>query len=67
MELPDNLDMRFIAKTLHGLEQVLADEMQALGMKSVNPGRRLVSFSGDLEDLYKRCNGSFHRTRMETG
>lgn len=49
--------MRFIIKTLHGLEQVLADEMQGLGMKDIQPGKRSVSFSGGLEDLYKANYG----------
>jgi len=42
---------------LHGLEQVLADEMQGLGMKDIQPGKRSVSFSGGLEDLYKANYG----------
>ena len=46
-------DMRFIIKTLHGLEGVLAEELQELGMKSVQPGLRSVEFTGGLEELYK--------------
>lgn len=42
-----------VAKTMKGLEAVLADELRALGADDVMPGRRMVSFSGDLEMLYK--------------
>ena len=42
-----------VAKTLKGLESVLADELRALGAEDVAPGRRMVSFRGDLETLYK--------------
>ena len=42
-----------VAKTLKGLEAVLADELRALGAEDVAPGRRMVSFRGDLETLYK--------------
>lgn len=42
-----------VAKTLKGLEAVLADELRGLGAESVEPGRRMVSFRGDLEMLYK--------------
>ncbi len=42
-----------VAKTLKGLEQVLAEELRALGAENVEPGKRMVSFEGDLEMLYK--------------
>lgn len=42
-----------VAKTLMGLEQVLAEELRALGAENVEPGRRMVSFWGDTEMLYK--------------
>lgn len=42
-----------VAKTFQGLEDVLADELRALGAANVEPGRRMVSFEGDLEMLYK--------------
>lgn len=44
---------KMVAKTLKGLEAVLADELRALGADNVEPGRRMVSFEGDLEMLYK--------------
>jgi putative N6-adenine-specific DNA methylase len=42
-----------IAKTLYGLEDVLAKELIELGADSVQIGRRMVSFEGDLTLLYK--------------
>ncbi|MDR2627674.1 MAG: THUMP domain-containing protein [Dysgonamonadaceae bacterium] len=41
------------AKTLYGLEDVLAGELIALGADGVQIGRRMVSFEGDLALLYK--------------
>ena len=42
-----------VAKTMQGLEEVLAEELRNLGATNVEPGRRMVSFEGDLEMLYK--------------
>ncbi len=42
-----------IAKTLMGLEGVLADELTALGARDVRQGRRMVSFRGDKELMYR--------------
>ncbi len=42
-----------IAKTLSGLEDVLAEELRNLGADNVEPGRRMVSFEGDKAMLYK--------------
>lgn len=42
-----------VAKTFQGLEDVLAEELRALGAENVEPGRRMVSFQGDLEMLYR--------------
>ena len=42
-----------IAKTFQGLEDVLAEEIINLGGDNVSIGRRMVSFTGDLELLYK--------------
>jgi putative N6-adenine-specific DNA methylase len=46
-----------IAKTLYGLEDVLAKELIELGADNVQIGRRMVSFDGDKELLYK---ANFH-------
>ncbi len=45
--------MKFIAKTLFGLEKVLAGELRGMGIKDINVLNRAVSFTGDLETLYK--------------
>ena len=41
------------AKTFQGLEGVLADELRALGAEDVTEGRRVVTFFGDKELLYR--------------
>lgn len=42
-----------VAKTLYGLENVLVGELKALGAKDIEIGRRMVSFTGNKELLYK--------------
>lgn len=42
-----------IAKTFMGLEDVLAQELTELGANNVEKGRRMVSFSGDKEMMYR--------------
>lgn len=42
-----------IAKTFRGLENVLADELTAIGAEVTEIGNRMVSFYGDKELLYK--------------
>ncbi len=37
-----------VAKTFQGLEDVLAEELRALGASNVEPGNRMVGFEGDL-------------------
>lgn len=46
-------EFEMVAKTFQGLEDVLAEELRGIGAKNVEPGRRMVSFDGDLEILYK--------------
>lgn len=43
----------FIAKTISGLEEVLAGELTALGAKDIQIITRAVSFSGDKKLLYE--------------
>ncbi len=43
----------YIAKTLFGLENILAKELFILGAQKITPGNRMVSFEGDKELLYK--------------
>ena len=42
-----------IAKTFQGLEEVLAQELTTLGANDIQIGRRMVSFTGDKEMLYR--------------
>jgi len=42
-----------VAKTFQGLEDVLADELTALGAEDVVVGRRMVAFTGDKRLMYK--------------
>ncbi len=45
--------MQLVAKTLAGLEEVLAEEIRALGGAQVEIGTRAVSFEGDQRLLYR--------------
>lgn len=42
-----------IAKTMQGLEEVLADEISAIGGEEIIVGRRMVSFMADKALMYK--------------
>ena len=46
-------EFEIIAKTFQGLEEVLAQEITELGAKNIKTGRRMVSFTGDQEMLYR--------------
>ena len=48
-----------IAKTFMGLEPVLAKELSQLGANDIQIGRRMVSFKGDKEMMY-RANFQLH-------
>jgi len=48
-----NKDFLMIAKTMAGLEDVLAEELTFLGADELQIGRRMVSFTGDQALLYK--------------
>ena len=47
------MEFEMIAKTFQGLEGVLAEELTALGANNIQKGRRMVSFTGDKEMLYR--------------
>lgn len=49
----NNETFEMVAKTLYGLEEVLASELISLGANEVQIGRRMVSFEGNMELLYK--------------
>lgn len=42
-----------IAKTFFGLEEVLAREIEEIGGKNIDIGRRMVKYTGDQKILYK--------------
>ncbi|MCM1312365.1 MAG: THUMP domain-containing protein [Bacteroides sp.] len=46
-------EFKIIAKTFQGLEEVLAKEITELGANNIEIGRRMVSFTGDKEMLYR--------------
>ncbi len=46
-------EFELIAKTFQGLEEVLAGELTRLGANNVEIGRRMVSFTGDKEMMYR--------------
>ena len=49
----DNNDFPMVAKTITGLEEVLAAELKALGANDVELLKRAVSFTGDKALMYK--------------
>ncbi len=53
------MEFELIAKTFMGLEEVLAQELTQLGANNVKIGRRMVSFTGDKEMMY-RANFQLH-------
>ena len=53
------MEFELIAKTFMGLEPILAQELTELGANDVQIGRRMVSFKGDKEIMY-RANFQLH-------
>ena len=47
------MEFEMIAKTFQGLENVLAEELTQLGANNIQVGRRMVSYTGDRELLYR--------------
>lgn len=48
---------RMVAKTMAGLEEILAEELTGLGADNIEIGNRMVSFDGDLGLMYR---ANFH-------
>ena len=46
-------NFKMLAKTLYGLEEILAQELRRLGASGVEIGTRNVTFEGDLGFMYK--------------
>lgn len=53
MELGMEKNFRMLAKTLYGLEELLANELRQLGASDIEIGVRNVSFKGDTGFMYK--------------
>jgi putative N6-adenine-specific DNA methylase len=51
--IPFEQGMDLTAKTISGLEEVLAEELRSLGAAQVTTGKRVVLFRGDQALLYK--------------
>ncbi len=47
------MNFKMVAKTLFGLEELLAQELRQLGASSIEIGIRNVSFEGDMGFMYK--------------
>ncbi|MGB0392169.1 MAG: THUMP domain-containing class I SAM-dependent RNA methyltransferase [Salibacteraceae bacterium] len=50
--------------TLYGLEELLADELDALGASHIEIGNRVVHCKGDLKTIYKSCLQLRHAIRV---
>lgn len=46
-------EFKMVAKTLMGLEDILAEELTELGANNIEIGKRMVSFTGDLAVMYR--------------
>lgn len=46
-------EFKMIAKTMFGLEEILADELRQCGAKDIEPLTRAVAFTGDMRVLYR--------------
>ncbi len=46
-------NFKMVAKTLYGLEELLASELRQLGASGIEKGTRNVSFEGDIGFMYK--------------
>ena len=46
-------EFKMIAKTMFGLEDILAEELRQCGAKDVEPITRAVAFTGDMRVLYR--------------
>lgn len=46
-------EFELLAKTFQGLEEVLAQELTELGANNIQIGRRMVSFTGNKEMMYR--------------
>ena len=50
-----NEKLNVSVKTLFGLEEMLVDELKAIGVEKIVKGNRIVHFKGGLKDIYRAC------------
>ena len=55
MNTPNTPTAKYHAKTLAGLEQLVADELRAHGATDIETGRRGVGFTATAEVMYRHC------------
>ncbi len=53
MSIQRERNFKMVAKTMAGLEEVLAEELTTLGANNLQIGKRMVSFEGNLELMYR--------------
>jgi putative N6-adenine-specific DNA methylase len=51
--IKNNSNFSLLAKTIYGLEKVLAKELETLGALEIEVSNRAVSFKGDMEMMYR--------------
>ena len=53
VERNNSQKFKMVAKTMHGLEEILAEELRECGAEQIEPLTRAVSFEGDMRVLYR--------------
>ncbi len=53
VERNNSQKFKMVAKTMHGLEEILAEELLECGAEQIEPLTRAVSFEGDMRVLYR--------------
>lgn len=59
-----NSSGKFVAKTIQGLEDVLADELLAYKVENIRKGRRMVEFTSGIETMYAVNYGIYTALRI---
>jgi putative N6-adenine-specific DNA methylase len=54
----------FVAKTIQGLEQILAEELVQFGAKDIKAGNRMVEFRADTRQMYSMNYGVYTALRI---
>ena len=53
VERNNSQKFKMVAKTMHGLEEILAEELRECGAEQIEPLTRAVSFEGAMRVLYR--------------